>query len=88
MGIQGLRQLPSHYFPDIFVVAALRLCICFLGRNKEEQRSKDTEWDFPVKQWTGIRLQCGGHGITLWSRRIPHALEQLGPRAPTTEPML
>lgn len=42
MGVQGLMQLLSPYFPDVF---APPLCICFLGRNKgEEQRSKDIEY--------------------------------------------
>ena len=30
--------------------------------------------------------QCRGHGFELWSGKIPHAAEQLGPWATTTEP--
>ena len=30
--------------------------------------------------------QCRGHGFEPWSGRIPHAAEQLGPWATTTEP--
>ena len=30
--------------------------------------------------------QCRGHGFELWSGKIPHATEQLGPWATTTEP--
>ena len=30
--------------------------------------------------------QCRGHGFESWSGRIPHAAEQLGPWATTTEP--
>ena len=30
--------------------------------------------------------QCGGHGFEPWSGKIPHAAEQLGPWATTTEP--
>ena len=30
--------------------------------------------------------QCRGHGFEPWSRKIPHATEQLGPWATTTEP--
>ena len=30
--------------------------------------------------------RCGGHGFGPWSGRIPHAAEQLGPWATTTEP--
>ena len=35
-------------------------------------------------QWTGI-CQSRGHGFDLWSRRIPHAAEQLSPGTTTTE---
>ena len=30
--------------------------------------------------------RCGGHGFEPWSGKIPHAVEQLGPWATTTEP--
>ena len=30
--------------------------------------------------------QCGGRGFEPWSGKIPHAAEQLGPWATTTEP--
>ena len=55
-----------------------------------------------VKQWSDIKIsglglpwwhsgwesacQCRGHGFEPWSRRIPHAAEQLGPWATITEP--
>ena len=32
--------------------------------------------------------QCRGHGFEPWSRRLPHATEQLGLCTPTTEPVL
>ena len=32
--------------------------------------------------------QCRGHGFRPWSRRIPHAAEQLGPCTTTAEPAL
>ena len=31
--------------------------------------------------------QCRGHGFEPWSGKIPHAAEQLGPWATTTEPV-
>ena len=31
--------------------------------------------------------QCRGHGFEPWSGKIPHAVEQLGPWATTTEPV-
>ena len=39
-----------------------------------------------VVQWLRICLQCRGHGFEPWSGKIPHAVEQLGPWATTTEP--
>ena len=32
--------------------------------------------------------QCRGHEFEPWSGKIPHAVEQLGPCATTTEPAL
>ena len=32
--------------------------------------------------------QCRGHMFDPWSRKIPHAVEQLSPCATTTEPVL
>ena len=32
--------------------------------------------------------QCRGHGFEPWSGKIPHAAEQVSPRATTTEPAL
>ena len=34
----------------------------------------------------GSACQCRGHGFETWSGKIPHATEQLGPWATTTEP--
>ena len=31
--------------------------------------------------------QCRGHEFNPWSGKIPHAVEQLSPRATTSEPM-
>ena len=48
------------------------------------------------KQGTGLpwwrsgwesACQCRGHGFEPWSGKIPHAAEQLGPWATTTEPV-
>ena len=35
--------------------------------------------------WESV-CQCRGHGFELWSGKIPHAAEQLGPWATITEP--
>ena len=39
-----------------------------------------------VAQWLRIACQCSGHGFEPWSRKIPHATEQLSLCATTTEP--
>ena len=39
-----------------------------------------------VVQWLRICCQCKGHRFDPWSRKIPHAMEQLSPSATTTEP--
>ena len=39
-----------------------------------------------VAQWLRICLPMQGHGFEPWSGKIPHAAEQLGPWATTTEP--
>ena len=41
-----------------------------------------------VAQWIKSAYQCRGHGFDLWSRKIPHAVEQLSPCAITIEPVL
>ena len=41
-----------------------------------------------VAQWLRIHLPMQGHGFEPWSRKIPHAAEQLSPCATTTEPAL
>ena len=35
-----------------------------------------------------LPAKSGGHGFKTWSRKIPPAVEQLGPCATTTEPAL
>ena len=40
-----------------------------------------------VAQWLRIH-QCRGHGFEPWSKKIPHAAEQLSPDTTTTEPAL
>ena len=41
-----------------------------------------------VAQWLGVRLPVQGTRFKPWSGRIPHAAEQLGLGATTTEPVL
>ena len=54
--------------------------------NKIQCEFKRWEWDFPGGTVDGSPLGgCRGHGFDSWSRRIPHAEEQRGPCAATTE---
>ena len=41
-----------------------------------------------VAQWLRFCQPCRGHGFEPWSRKIPHAMDQLSPCASTTEPAL
>ena len=53
------------------------------GRIKREQ--------IGLPWWLGGKesaCQCRGHEFDLWSRKIPHAAEQLSPSTITTEPVL
>ena len=46
-----------------------------------------TAQDFPVGPVVkNLPAKCRGHGFDPWSRKIPHALGQLSPSAPVTEP--
>ena len=42
--------------------------------------------NFPVVQWLRIHCQCRWHGFSPWSRKIPHAVEQLSPCITANEP--
>ena len=45
-------------------------------------------WGFPqVVQRLRITCQCRGHRFSPWSKKIPHAMGQPSPCAPTTEHM-
>ena len=49
---------------------------------------KCSYWDFPGG--TVVKnppANAGGHGFEPWSRKIPHAVEQLSPSTTTTEPV-
>ena len=61
-----------------------------LQRTEEEQVASNTREKISGLPWwrSGWEsaCQCRGHGFEPWSGRIPHAAEQLGPCATTTEP--
>ena len=62
-----------------------RLTLCFC--DAVVTRSKVHVWASLVVQWLRIRLPIQGtYGFEPWSGKIPHAAEQLGPWATTTEP--
>ena len=50
--------------------------------NRDQENNRGTSL---VAQWLRICLPVQGHGFDPWSRKIPHAAEQLSPCATTTE---
>ena len=56
-------------------------------RQKDRQNQKDETYGLPWWRsgWESA-CQCRAHGFEPWSGKIPHAAEQLGPWATTTEP--
>ena len=59
-------------------------------RMKSEDLGKQepVAWDFPGGSMVKNLPECRGHGFHPWSRKIPHAAEQLSLCATTTEPAL
>ena len=56
-------------------------------KNIPKQNRTKTSFGLPCWRsgWESA-CQCRGHGFEPWSGKIPHAAEQLGPWATTTEP--
>ena len=61
--------------------------ICLVARNTQTSLNKNRTSGLPWWRscWQSA-CQCRGHGFEPWSEKIPHAAEQLGPWATTTEP--
>ena len=57
--------------------------------NRQGNANQNYEIGFPWWRsgWESTCL-CRGHGFEPWSRRIPHAAEQLSPCITTAEPVL
>ena len=64
-------------------------------RKKQIPYANTYIWNLKKKKKMGLpwwhsrwesACQCRGHGFEPWSGKIPHAVEQLGPWATTTEP--
>ena len=65
------------------------ICIQSLYKNKKLWRSFFKKPIFGLPWWRSgweSACRCRGHGFEPWSGKIPHAAEQLGPWAATTEP--
>ena len=53
------------------------------------QKEVEQKGEYGLPWWRSgweSACQCRGHGFEPWSGKIPHAVEQLGPWATTTEP--
>ena len=62
------------------------------GVTKSQTQLSDEHFHFQGFPWwvsgKESACQCRRHGFDPWSRKIPHALEQLSPCATATEPVL
>ena len=56
---------------------------CVISKNVHQNRQLGLPW---WRSGWESACQCRGHGFEPWSGKIPHASEQLGPWATTTEP--
>ena len=59
-----------------------------IKKYKQLNQKMGISLDSLVSQWIGICLPIQGHRFNPWSRKIPHAMEQLSPRTTTAEPVL
>ena len=88
-----------HHFQSFFLT--FRWGVVFFCRGKwttKVNRLCSLKVNILKKDWTRgfpggavvqeSACQCRGHGFDPWSRKIPHAMEQLSPCATTTEPAL
>ena len=81
-GTQGGRA--SMPFPDI---PPFQHWCSYQSESSPSLLFKSFYWGLPWwrSSWESA-CQCRGHGFEPWSGKIPHAAEQLGPWATTTEP--
>ena len=78
--------LQTTTVPSWNVTFAFALLTDAHGTSSESTEFK-TKWGLPWWRsgWESA-CRCRGHGFEPWSGKIPHAAEQLGPWATTTEP--
>ena len=70
--------------PKLFIEGQKPVLDNILGINLKSERL-GLPWGLSGEKST---CQCRRHGFDLWSRKIPHAREQLSPRTATAEPAL
>ena len=78
---------PSSIIIIVVVVVVIITITSSIGSKKVLIRNTDAGLPRWRSGWESA-CRCGGHGFEPWSGRIPHAAEQLGPCATTTEPAL
>ena len=84
-----------HYFANLLPhFGTFRMIVSNLGHTiyvhrilKQNSAIKKGHVGLPwwLSDWESA-CQCRGHGFKTWSGKVPHAVEQLGPWATTTEP--
>ena len=84
-----ISEMTSHQFYYILLSRGKLLDPAHTQEKRMSQRHKSQKVG-PSLGFSGWEsaCQCRGHGFDPWSRKIPHAMEQLSPCATTTEPVL
>ena len=85
---KNLRTVPGTWYAIEYVLAiVLILSLQVLGKNSRTGSNIKTAAGLPWWRsgWESA-CRCKGHEFELWSGKIPHAAEQLGPWATITEP--
>ena len=60
---------------------------CSKSPINKEMQIKTTVRASLVAQWSKVCMPTQGHRFNPWSRKIPHAVEQLSPCTTTTDPV-
>ena len=79
------RKLGKTYRFSFFHILNYKKLNGFPAKFRRKERSATLGLPWWRSGWE-FACQCRGHGFKPWSGRIPHAAEQLGPWATTTEP--
>jgi len=75
-----------HYEPLLALIWCVKIWSgSKLGKGAQKSMQLGPPWWLSGKEFA---CQCRRHGFYPWSRKIPHAMEQLGPCTTAVEPVL